>query len=93
MNDKTIKITPAQSNQRIDKFLAGFCAEKSRASWQKRIRNKEVLVNDKEIKPDYVLKEGNKLVISNGCEKSRINNEISHKKHVRNDRSFVLQMF
>ena len=43
--DKIIKIVDSQSNQRIDKFLAGFYAEKSRASWQKGIRNKEVLVN------------------------------------------------
>ena len=62
MNSK-IKITPNQSNQRIDKFLAGFYAEKSRAGWQKRIRNKEVLVNNKIIKSDYVLKKEDKVEI------------------------------
>jgi len=61
--NKTIKITPSQSNQRIDKFLAGFYAEKSRASWQKRIKNKEVLVNDKKIERDYVLKENDEVEI------------------------------
>ena len=62
-NSKKIKINLSQSNQRIDKFLAGFYVEKSRASWQKKIKNKEVLVNDKEIKADYILKEGDEVEI------------------------------
>ncbi|NOQ68219.1 RluA family pseudouridine synthase [Patescibacteria group bacterium] len=61
--NKKIKITAAQSNQRIDKFLAGFCAERSRARWQKMIKSGRVLVNSKEIKPDYVLKEGDEAEI------------------------------
>jgi 23S rRNA pseudouridine1911/1915/1917 synthase len=61
--NKKIKINPAQSNQRIDKFLAGFYAEKSRTNWQKMIKSKEVLVNNKEIKPDYVLKEDDEIEI------------------------------
>lgn len=60
---KKIKINPDQADQRIDKFLASFYAEKSRASWQKRIRNKEVLINKKEIKADYVLKDGDEVEI------------------------------
>ena len=63
MPNNKIKIKPSQANQRIDKFLAGFYAEKSRASWQKRIKNKEVLVNNKTVKPDYVLKEGDEVEI------------------------------
>ena len=63
MTNKTIKITPSQSNQRIDKFLAGFCAEKSRAGWQKMIKNGKVLVNNKTIKADYILKEGDEVEI------------------------------
>ena len=63
MSNKKVKINNIQSNQRIDKFLAGFYSEKSRASWQKRIKNKEILVNDKEIKADYVLKEGDEVEI------------------------------
>ncbi|MCK4592442.1 RluA family pseudouridine synthase [Candidatus Parcubacteria bacterium] len=63
VNSKKIKIKTSQSNQRIDKFLAGFCAEKSRASWQKMIKNGEVLVNGKEIKPDYILKEDDEVEI------------------------------
>ena len=61
--NKKIKISNIQANQRIDKFLASFYAEKSRASWQKGIRNKEILVNNKIIKPDYVLKENDKIKI------------------------------
>ena len=62
-NDETIKTTASQSNQRIDKFLAGFYSEKSRAGWQKRIGNGEVLINKKEIKPNYVLKENDEVKI------------------------------
>ncbi|MCK5475359.1 MAG: RluA family pseudouridine synthase [Candidatus Pacebacteria bacterium] len=58
-----IKIGSAQSNQRIDKFLAGFCKEKSRAKWQKMIKNGKVLVNEKIIKADYILKEDNEVEI------------------------------
>ena len=61
--NKIIKINPSQANQRIDKFLAGFYTGKSRASWQKRIRNKEILVNDKEVEADYILKEGDETII------------------------------
>ena len=60
---KTIRITSIQSNQRIDKFLVGFYSEKSRASWQKSIRNKEILINNKEVKQDYVLKEDDEIKI------------------------------
>ena len=63
MNPKNIKIKSAQANQRIDKFLASFYAKKSRASWQKRIKNGEVLVNGKKIKPDYILKECDEVEI------------------------------
>lgn len=62
-NPNKIKISLLQSNQRIDKFLAGFNVEKSRASWQKKIKNKEVLVNNKKIKADYILKEDDKIEI------------------------------
>ena len=62
-NNKKIKINLSQSNQRIDKFLAGFCVEKSRASWQKMIKGEGVLVNEKKIKPDYVLKEDDEVEI------------------------------
>jgi 23S rRNA pseudouridine1911/1915/1917 synthase len=62
-NSNKIKITLSQSNQRIDKFLAGFCVEKSRVSWQKMIKNEEVLVNKKKVRQDYVLKDDDKVEI------------------------------
>ncbi|MBW6440957.1 RluA family pseudouridine synthase [Patescibacteria group bacterium] len=58
-----IKINDTQSNQRIDKFLADFYSKTSRASWQKRIKNEEILVNDRKLKPDYILKKGDKINI------------------------------
>jgi len=58
-----IKINSAQSNQRVDKFLVGFCVERSRANWQKMIKDKRILVNDRIIKANYILKEGDKVKI------------------------------
>ena len=58
-----IKINSAQSNQRIDKFLADFYIERSRAKWQKMIKNKRILVNGKIIKADYTLKENDEVEI------------------------------
>ena len=64
MKSRKIKINPTQSKQRIDKFLAGFCAERSRANWQKMIKNKMVLVNKKKVKPDYILKKDDSIEIA-----------------------------
>lgn len=63
MINKIIKINSKQANQRIDKFLASFCTKKSRAGWQKIIKNKEILIDKKIIKSDYILKENNELEI------------------------------
>jgi 23S rRNA pseudouridine1911/1915/1917 synthase len=68
----TIKINNTQSNQRIDKFLAGFCAKKSRASWQKKIKIGEILVNSKKTKSDYILKENDEIEILENKEKAKI---------------------
>lgn len=62
-NNKKIKIQKNQSRQRLDKFLAGFCPEKSRSGWQKSVRNREVLINNEEKKPDYILKEDDEIEI------------------------------
>lgn len=70
MNNNKIRITSSQATQRIDKFLSSFYAEKSRAKWQKIIKSERVLVNKKIIKADYILKEGDELVISNEAERS-----------------------
>ena len=58
-----VKITASQAKQRIDKFLAGFYPEKSRAEWQRKIKNREILVDNKIIKADYVLKENDEIKI------------------------------
>ena len=62
-NPKNIKINSIQSSQRIDKFLASFCEEKSRAGWQKMIKCGNVLVNNKKIEADYILKENDEVEI------------------------------
>ena len=63
MTSRKIKINSAQSNQRIDKFLASFYIEKSRTNWQKMIKNEGILVNKKKVKADYILKEGDEVKI------------------------------
>ncbi len=61
---KTIYISEKEEkNQRIDKFLAYSCTEKSRSYWQKRIKNGEILVNGKIVKQNYILKEGDRVDI------------------------------
>ncbi len=60
---RTIKISGHQARQRIDKFLADFYSEKSRAEWQRKIKNGEILVNDKIIKADYILRENDEVKI------------------------------
>lgn len=62
-NNKTIKIQKSQSGQRLDKFLACFCSEKSRSGWQKSVRNGGVLINGKKKESDYILKEKDEIKI------------------------------
>lgn len=51
--------------KRIDKFLAEEFFLYSRADIIKRIKNGEVLVNNKQIKPSYILEEGNAVMLEN----------------------------
>lgn len=53
---KEIYIANKQSNQRLDKFLADFDNSRSRAAWQKMIKNNKVLVNKKTAEANYSLK-------------------------------------
>jgi|SRR5680860_122277 len=53
-----ITINEKQKGQRIDKFLSDFDLEVSRSKWQKIIKEGRVLTNNKVIKTDYLLKEG-----------------------------------
>jgi 23S rRNA pseudouridine1911/1915/1917 synthase len=61
--NQNISINKKQSAQRLDKFLAGFDAQKSRSAWQKKIQNEEILVNGKKVKADYTLKEKDEITI------------------------------
>lgn len=68
--NQNISINKEQTGQRLDKFLAGFDAKKSRSSWQKKIQNGEILVNSKEVKADYTLKEKDEITILPDSEKA-----------------------
>lgn len=63
LNSKNIKIKADRSSQRIDKFLADFYPEKSRAVWQKIIKGGNVLVGDKKAEADYILKENDEVKV------------------------------
>ena len=63
MLNTTIKITSETKGQRLDKFLADFDAARSRAVWQKNIKNEEVLVNGKTAFTNYILKEKDTITI------------------------------
>jgi 23S rRNA pseudouridine1911/1915/1917 synthase len=52
------KITPEQSNQRIDKFLTEKLPDFSRSQIQKMIKRADIIVNGKPVSAHYSLKEG-----------------------------------
>ncbi len=60
---QTVSIAPEHAGTRLDKFLADFDANTSRAVWQKRIKSGRVRVNDRTVQPDYPLKAGDELVV------------------------------
>ncbi|MFA7170686.1 MAG: RluA family pseudouridine synthase [Candidatus Paceibacterota bacterium] len=60
---KTIHITANNHGQRLDKFLADFDLEKSRAAWQKLIKSGKVLVNDNATEANYSIKTADKIEI------------------------------
>ncbi|KKQ51715.1 MAG: Pseudouridine synthase [Parcubacteria group bacterium GW2011_GWD2_38_11] len=66
-NDIMKKIIVEQKNagKRIDKFLAEEFFLYSRADIIKRIKKGEVLVNNKPIKPSYILEEENVIMLEN----------------------------
>ncbi|MDD3190558.1 MAG: RluA family pseudouridine synthase [Candidatus Pacebacteria bacterium] len=63
MNDTSIKITAAQSNQRLDKFLADFDGAKSRSAWQKLIKSGHITINGEQKEANYILKENDEVAI------------------------------
>lgn len=65
LNMKDIIITKKQASERIDKFLAKEFFSYSRGEIIKKIKNGEVLVNAKKIKPSYTLAVGDIIKIKN----------------------------
>ena len=57
--------------KRIDKYL-GEKTEYTRSKIQKMIENKNIIVNGKEIKPSYILKENDVLEITEYIEETDI---------------------
>ncbi len=60
-----IIISKEQSNTRLDKFLNLHFPELTRNHIQKCIKNGEILVNSKAVKPSYDLKENDQITIQN----------------------------
>lgn len=58
-----IIVDPKQSMIRLDKFLIDRLSQRSRNRLQNAIRNGAVLVDEKEVKPNYRIKPGNKISI------------------------------
>ncbi|HLN19218.1 MAG TPA: RluA family pseudouridine synthase, partial [Patescibacteria group bacterium] len=61
---KKILISENNKGQRIDKFLAKEFFDISRGEIIRRIKEKKISVNDKNVKPSYVLKEKDIITIS-----------------------------
>ncbi len=80
---KTVNITEENSGERIDKFLVKelFLNEKiSRGEIIRLINNGKVLVNRKEIKPSYILKENDKLDVFENIKKE---NELRSNENIK----------
>ncbi|MDP2625222.1 MAG: RluA family pseudouridine synthase [Candidatus Peregrinibacteria bacterium] len=63
------KITPKQSGIRLDAWLAKTYPEKSRSSWQKRIKAGEILINGEISNAHHSLKETDYIQIKNATQK------------------------
>ena len=58
MTDFNIRITSEASGNRIDLFLTQKISQFSRSKIQKYIKNGDILVNKKKVKPNWILKKG-----------------------------------
>lgn len=88
--NKTIKIESDQVGKRLDKFLAVFCPEKSRAKWQKAIKEGEALVGHKPIlKANYILKAGDSVEILK-VEKKKEKKKIQEIKILYEDHNVIV---
>lgn len=59
-----MKFSAEQTGERIDIFLARVAPEYSRSYWQKRCEDQSVLVNDKVVRANYRLQEGDRVTAS-----------------------------
>ncbi len=59
----TIKIDPKQTPRRIDHFLIDRLFNISRSRLQRYIKNGDVLVNDKIVKPNYLISPGEEITV------------------------------
>ncbi len=61
---ETVRIDQDLAGERIDAVLAGLFPERSRSFFQKLIKEEQVLVNGKAVKPSLILKEDDEVSLS-----------------------------
>ena len=61
---KTFKATTARAGQRLDIFCVNRLPRLSRATLQKAVKNGEITVNKKQVKPGYTLRENDTVAIA-----------------------------
>ena len=64
MNKEKYVVTEKEKNLRLDIYIASLNLDISRSMAQKKIKNKEILVNGKEEKESYKLKVGDEIEIT-----------------------------
>lgn len=73
---QSLIIKNTQAGQRLDRFLAENWPEKSRAAWQKMIKNDQVRVNTRETAADYIIKNGDRISFT----EAQVSDQESNKK-------------
>ena len=61
---KQFIISSEQTGQRLDKFLVSKYPKFSRSFWQKSVKKGDILVDNEKVKPNYILKLGDKVFLS-----------------------------
>ena len=89
MTDFNIRITSEASGNRIDLFLTQKISQFSRSKIQKYIKNGDILVNKKKVKPNWILKKGEYVtgdiqldITHNSCLLISVLTYLTHIKHV-----------
>ena len=63
MDEKLYKVTENEQNQRLDSYIASLDLDISRNNAQKKIKQKEILVNEIQVKDSYKIKNGDIIKI------------------------------